>query len=122
MVFTGKLNFEKGKYYLYNSVSNGFDVPPMEEGTATDKFYLETYILDKTTHPYYIGGMAIQPRASVLQADSLLSEPPGKPSVQFSSVAQWCPTLCNPMNRSTPGLPVHHQLLEFTETHCPLSQ
>ena len=37
--------------------------------------------------------------------------------VQFSSVAQSCPTLCNPMNRSTPGLPVHHQLLEFTQTH-----
>ena len=36
---------------------------------------------------------------------------------QFSSVAQLCPTLCNPMNRSTPGLPVHHQLLEFTQTH-----
>ena len=32
-------------------------------------------------------------------------------SVQFSSVAQSCPTLCNPMNRSTPGLPVHHQLI-----------
>ena len=39
------------------------------------------------------------------------------PSVQFSSVAQLCPTLCNPMNRSTPGLPVHHQLPEFTQTH-----
>ena len=37
--------------------------------------------------------------------------------VQFSSVTQSCPTLCNPMNRSTPGLPVHHQLLEFTQTH-----
>ena len=36
---------------------------------------------------------------------------------QFSSVAQPCPTLCNPMNCSTPGLPVHHQLLEFTQTH-----
>ena len=36
---------------------------------------------------------------------------------QFSSVAQLCPTLCNPMNRSTPGLPVHHQLLEFIQTH-----
>ena len=35
---------------------------------------------------------------------------------QFSSVAQSCPTLCNPMNCSTPGLPVHHQLLEFTQT------
>ena len=38
-------------------------------------------------------------------------------SVQFSSVTQSCPTLCDPMNRSTPGLPVHHQLSEFTQTH-----
>ena len=38
-------------------------------------------------------------------------------SVQFSSVTQLCPTLCNPMNCSTPGLPVHHQLPEFTQTH-----
>ena len=38
-------------------------------------------------------------------------------SVQFSSVAQLCPTLCDPMNRSTPGHPVHHQLPEFTQTH-----
>ena len=38
-------------------------------------------------------------------------------SDQIRSVAQSCPTLCNPMNSSTPGLPVHHQLLEFTETH-----
>ena len=34
---------------------------------------------------------------------------------QFSSVPQSCPTLCDPMKRSTPGLPVHHQLLEFTQ-------
>ena len=38
-------------------------------------------------------------------------------SVQFSTVAQSCPTLCDPMNRSMPGLPVHHQLPEFTQTH-----
>ena len=36
---------------------------------------------------------------------------------QIRSVTQLCPTICNPMNRSTPGLPVHHQLLEFTKTH-----
>ena len=36
---------------------------------------------------------------------------------QFSSVTQSCPTLCDPMNHSTPGLPVHHQLPEFTQTH-----
>ena len=38
-------------------------------------------------------------------------------SVQFSSVAQSYPTLCNPMDCSTPGLPVHHQLPEVTQTH-----
>ena len=47
------------------------------------------------------------------------TEPPGQTncvfsSVQFSSVAQLCPTLCDPMNYSTPGLPVHHQPPEFT--------
>ena len=38
-------------------------------------------------------------------------------NIQFSLVAQSCLTLCNPMNHSTPGLPVHHQLQEFTQTH-----
>ena len=57
----------------------------------------------------------------VLQADSLPSEPPGKPyigiSVQFSSVQSLSHVrLCDPMNRSTPGLPVHRQLPEFTQT------
>ena len=52
------------------------------------------------------------------------AELPGKPiymyqfsSVQWISVAQSGPTLCNPMNRSTPDLPVHHQLPEFTQTY-----
>ena len=39
------------------------------------------------------------------------------PISQFSSVAQLCPTLCNPMNCRTPGLPVHYQLPELTQTH-----
>ena len=43
-------------------------------------------------------------------------------SVQFRSIARLCPTLCDSMNGSTPGLPVHHQLLEFTQTQHPLSQ
>ena len=38
-------------------------------------------------------------------------------SPQFSSITQWCPTLCDPMNRSTPGLSVHHQHPEFIQTH-----
>ena len=40
-----------------------------------------------------------------------------KNEIQFSSVAQSCPTLCDPMNHSLPDLPVHHQLPDFTETH-----
>ena len=62
-----------------------------------------------------------------LEMDSLLLSHWGSPceaprevkfsSVQFSSVAQSCPTLCDPMHCSTPGLPVHHQLPELTQTH-----
>ena len=47
----------------------------------------------------------------------LISNAPKTEAIQFSSVAQSCLTLFNPMNHSTPGLPVHHQLLEFTQTH-----
>ena len=74
--------------------------------------------------PGYLLLSGIEPVSPALQADSLPSEPPGKPnhihqfsSAQFISIAQSCPALCNPMNRSTPGLPVHHQFLEFTQTH-----
>ena len=42
---------------------------------------------------------------------------PNLESLHFTSVAQSCPTLCDPMNRSKPGLPVHHQLLESTQIH-----
>ena len=45
------------------------------------------------------------------------TEEMAKGHVQIRSVDQSCPTLCDPMNRSTPGLPVHHQLPEFTQTH-----
>ena len=47
----------------------------------------------------------------------LISRWTSKTSVQFRSVAQSCPTLCDPMNRSVPALPVHHKHLEFTQTH-----
>ena len=43
-------------------------------------------------------------------------------SVQFSSVTQSCPTLCDPMNHSTPALPVHHQTAGVYTNSCPLSQ
>ena len=46
-----------------------------------------------------------------------LSQIKSRVSIQIRSVAQSCPTLCDPMNHSMPGLPVHHQLPEFTQTH-----
>ena len=49
--------------------------------------------------------------------DALAAEYYHKQLSQFSSVAQSCLTLCNPMDCSTPGLPVHHQLPKFTQTH-----
>ena len=62
--------------------------------------------------PKYLGssGSGIKPVSPALAGGFFTTEPPGKPSVQFSSVAQSCPTLCDPMDWSTPGLPVHHQL------------
>ena len=56
-------------------------------------------------------GLKLNIKKTKIMASSPIS------SVQFSSVAQSCPTLCDPMNHSTPGLPVHHQLPEFTQTH-----
>ena len=63
--------------------------------------------------PWDLFNPGIKLESPVLQADSL----PTELSVQFSSVTQSCPTLCDPMHLSTPGLPVHHHLLEFTQTH-----
>ena len=53
-------------------------------------------------------------RKAMTNLDSILKSR----DIQFISVAQSCPTLCDPMNCSTPGLPVHHQLPEFTQTHA----
>ena len=74
---------------------------PLEEGTATHSSILtwripQTLLICKTCH----GSCMIQ-----------------FSSVQFSSVAQSCPTHCDPMDCGTTGLPVHHQLPEFTQTH-----
>ena len=47
----------------------------------------------------------------------MVNNSPSNAGVQFSSIAQLCPTLCNPMNHSTPGLPGNHQLPKSTQTH-----
>ena len=73
--------------------------------------------------------MVVQQQVVTLEfSQEKMSEQPSTPpscdrimvfqsKVQFSSFTQLCPTLCDPMNRSTAGLPVHHHLLEFTQTH-----
>ena len=63
-------------------------------------------------HHYHL---ILRPCSSVAKCFSAIYST--RVSVQFSSVAQSCPTLCDPMNHGTPGLPVHHRCLEFTQTH-----
>ena len=60
--------------------------------------------------------MAAEPSSSWSQQTLISVKEIGMSEVHFSSVTQSCPTLCDPMNRSTPGRPVHHQLPEFTQT------
>ena len=62
--------------------------------------------------------LCVRPRSDA--EDALACDLESHP--QLSSVAQSCPTLRDPMNRSTPGLPVHHHLPEFTQTQHPSSQ
>ena len=59
----------------------------------------------------------LKPSQLCIHGDGVPFFPPQFSSVQFSSVTQSCLTFCNPIDCSTPGLPVHHQLLEFTQTH-----
>ena len=75
------------------------------------------FFIVQLSHPYITTGKtkSLARQTFVGKAMSLLFNMLS--SVQFSSVTQSYLTLCNPMNRSTPGLPVHHQLLEFTQTH-----
>ena len=62
--------------------------------------------------PNYLVGISVSITRRIPTVDSWTIR-----SDQIRSVTQSCPTLCDPMNHSTPGLPVHHQLLEFTQTH-----
>ena len=65
-------------------------------------------------HSHEIKRHLLLGRKAMTNLDSILKS---RDSVQLSSIAQSCLTLCNPMNCSTPGLPVHHQLPESTQTH-----
>ena len=83
---------------------------PLEKGKATHPSVLAWRI------PWAVIVCEVA-KSQTRLSDSHLHSLPLQVSVQFSSVAQSRPTLCDLMNRITPGLPVHHQLLEFTQTH-----
>ena len=76
--------------------------PALTDGFFTTSITWEARVLGKVLYLYWLG----------VCSKSLFAQ-----IIQISSVAQSCPTLCDPMNCSTPGLPVHHHLLEFTQTH-----
>ena len=80
-------------FFLHSSCFQTPEGPPWEEVRCTEKVGL--------------GNAAIELKLKYRTVQS----------VQFSSVAQSCPTLCNPVNCSTPDLPVYHQLSDFTQTH-----
>ena len=93
---------------------------------STVGFPVLHYLLELAQTYSHLVNDAIQPSHRLLSSfplDLNLSQHQSFPmswlfaSVQFSSVAQLCPTLCDPMNCSTPDLPVHHQLTESTQTH-----
>ena len=102
------------KIICWNSNLTGYSVYYLNNST---NFLLQKHFIQRKygalgpiTHPQSI--YHLLPGVSPFRSFSV-----GLSSVQFSSVTQSCPTLCDPMNHSTPGLPVHHQLLEFTQTH-----
>ena len=83
------------------------------------RFCCQTHKHARTcTHTHKFGKHWCRRKKTSIGASGLGSYPSSiMLAVQFSSFAQSCPTLCDPMNCSTPGLPVHHQLPEFTQTH-----
>ena len=104
-------------------------IPPGCPSAPVPRILYQNWTGDSFLKWYYICLHAIPPNHPTLSLShrvqktvlyicvSLLSHIQGYRSVQISSVAQSCPTLCDPMNHSTPGISVHHQLPELTQTH-----
>src|SRR5574341_883745 len=80
-------------------------------------FHVQFQLLLLDLHTDFSGGRSGGLVFPSLTEFSTVCCDPHSQSFQFSSVTQSCLTLCDPMNHSTPGLPVHHQLPEFTQTH-----
>ena len=105
-----KLNIQKTKNMAPGSITS-WQIHGETMETVVDFFF--SFFFFWTTETLHMVTTAMK-----LKGTCSLEEKLDQPSsVQFSSVAQSCPTLCDPMNRSTPDFPVHHQLPEFTQTH-----
>ena len=98
--------------------------PPVDLSTLMNRAFRVLFPRSECSCLNVLGALSLTPFRSLMECHSFICIPLSLLSVllfgiflKFSSVAQSCPTLCDPMNCSTPGLPVHHQLLEFTQTH-----
>ena len=104
-------------------VSNSFQYHGLQQDrlpclSSTPKVYSNSCSLSWWCHPTISAPVIpFSSRFQFFQCASLFKWVSSSHSVQFSSLSQSCPTLCDPMNCSIPGLPVHHQLTEFTQTH-----
>ena len=105
---------------------NSRDIEEVEKIKKKWKKYIEELYKKDLNDPDNHNGVVSHPEPDTLEREvkwTLGSTAVNKASgcdgipVQFSSVAQSCPTLCDPMNHSMPSLPVHHQLPEFTQIH-----
>ena len=92
--------------------------PHQHHSSKASNLRCSAFFIVQLPHPYRTTGktIALTRQTFADKVMSLLFNMLSS-SVQFSSVAQLCPTLCDPMNHSTPGLPVHHQHPEFIQTH-----
>ena len=104
----GKIIWESGSVYPCRSES--IHIVPIFSGTHKNVYFSQfPYLYDEDKNTKYLNRW-FHALNEIIYRKNL-------EDVQFSSVAQSCPTLCNPMDCSTPGLNVHHQLREFTQTH-----
>ena len=101
------LKWTTNKYLLYSTWNSAQCYVPAWMGRGVGGEWVHVYV--------WLGSLIL----SLFTVHLILSQHSESAisSVQFSSVAQSRLTLCNPMNCSTPGLPVHHHLPEFTQTH-----
>ena len=118
-----KLNIQKTKIMASGPITS-WPIEGEKVEAVTDFIFLGSKITVGGDCSHEIKRRLLLGRKTMIYVDSILKNrditlPTGQfSSVQFKSAAQSCLTLCDPMNHSMPGLPVHHHLLEFTQTHA----